>query len=889
MNYGKKGISKIQKSLTSKKIKLKKMIIVTTLKLVLVAALSTAVIGICLGLGMFKGILSSVPDIDPVSVLPTGYATVVYDAKGNDIAKLVAANSNRSYEDMSKIPQYLSDAFVAIEDERFYIHKGIDLKGMVRSGFQFIKTKGKSAQGASTITQQLIKNAVFDDWVNENTIQKIKRKIQEQSLAMELEKEMPKEKILEIYMNTINLGQNTLGVKAAAMRYFNKQPYQLTLSECATIAAITQNPSKYNPISHPEENVKRRQAVLDKMKELGYITQAEYDEAVADDVYSRIAAVNEESDANSVYTYFVDEVTEQVLADLIEIKGFNETQAYKLLYSGGLSIYTTQDPDIQAICDEIYGDEENYPENAKWYLNYVLTIEKANGEKENHSTEMFKAYYKEQNAGFNLLYDSKEEAYEAIEAYKDAVMSDGDKVDGERVTLTPQPQVSITIEDQSTGYVVAMVGGRGAKEASRTLNRASNTTRQPGSTFKVVSTYAPALDSAGLTLADVQNDAPFNYASGRPVRNWWGSSYRGLLSLRYGIAQSANIVAVKTLTQISAQLGFDYLQNFGFTTLVDKRVESDGTIVSDIGQPLALGGITDGVTNMELNAAYAAIANNGTYIKPKLYTKIVDHDGNVLIDNTAPESTQVIKESTAWLLTNAMVSVVTSGTGGSVNFGNMAIAGKTGTTSDYKDVWFSGFTPYYTATTWTGYDNNVNMTSSAEKNLSKKMWKAVMSKIHENLEYKAFPMANGIVTAKVCSKSGRLPIAGVCDGCIVTEYFAEGTVPTGYCDVHSFSNVCTYSGLTATEECPFKSASIVENIPARLQDNNLASALNATQETAPNAEVNTQLCPHTAAFFALPNAQEVLQQQMLEMQLRANPAAAEAAAASAPLPASDTD
>ena len=735
----------------------------------------------------------------------------------------------------------------------------------------------------------MIKNAVFDDWVNENTIQKIKRKIQEQSLAMELEKEMPKEKILEIYMNTINLGQNTLGVKAAAMRYFNKQPYQLTLSECATIAAITQNPSKYNPISHPEENVKRRQSVLDKMKELGYITQEEYDEAVADDVYSRIAAVNEESDANSVYTYFVDEVTEQVLADLIEIKGFNETQAYKLLYSGGLSIYTTQDPDIQAICDEVYGDEENYPENVKWYLNYVLTIEKANGEKENHSTEMFKAYYKEQNAGFNLLYDSKEEAYEAIEAYKEAVMSSGDKVDGERVTLTPQPQVSITVEEQSTGYVVAMVGGRGTKEASRTLNRASNTTRQPGSTFKVVSTYAPALDSAGLTLADVQNDAPFNYASGRPVRNWWGSSYRGLLSLRYGIAQSANIVAVKTLTQVSAQLGFDYLQNFGFTTLVDKRVESDGTIVSDIGQPLALGGITDGVTNMELNAAYAAIANNGTYIKPKLYTKIVDHDGNVLIDNTAPESTQVIKESTAWLLTNAMVSVVTSGTGGSVNFGNMAIAGKTGTTSDYKDVWFSGFTPYYTATTWTGYDNNVNMTSSAEKNLSKKMWKAVMSKIHENLEYKAFPMANGIVTAKVCSKSGRLPIAGVCDGCVVTEYFAEGTVPTGYCDVHSFSNVCTYSGLNATEECPFKNASIVENIPARLQDNNLASAGNTTQETDPNAEANTQLCPHTAAFFALPNAQEVLQQQMLEMQLRSNPAAAAEAAEANPLPASDTD
>lgn len=715
-------------------------------------------------------------------------------------------------------------------------------------------------------------------------MQKIKRKIQEQYLAVELEKKMSKEQILEIYMSTINLGQNTLGVKAAALRYFNKQPYQLTLSESAVIVATTSNPSKYNPISHPEKNEERRQIVLDKMKKQGYISQAEYDEAMADDVYSRILAVNEEIvDNNSVYTYFVDEVTRQVLADLSEIKGFNETQAHWLLFSGGLSIYTTLDPDIQAICDEIYADESNYPETVKWYLNYVLTIKKANGEKENHSTEMFKAYYKQQNASFNLIYDTKEDAYAAIEAYKDAMMSEGDQVDGERISLTPQPQVSITVEEQSTGYVVAMIGGRGVKEASRTLNRASNTTRQPGSTFKVVSTYAPALDSAGLTLADVQNDAPFNYAGGRPVKNWWGSNYRGLLSLRYGIAQSANIVAVKTLTQISPQLGFDYLQNFGFSTMVEKRVEKDGSVVSDIGQPLALGGITDGVTNLELNAAYAAIANQGTYIKPKLYTKIVDHDGNVLIDNTAPESTQVIKETTAWLLTSAMVDVVTSGTGGSVNFGNMAIAGKTGTTSDYKDVWFSGYTPYYTATTWTGYDNNVSMKTSAEKNLSKTMWKKVMSRIHENLEYKSFPMANGIVTASVCSKSGRLPIAGVCNGTVKTEYFAEGTVPTEYCDAHYFSNICLYSNLTAAEECPFKQASVIEQVPTRLQDNNLASALNTTPET-PEAQ-NTQMCPHNSFFFAAPNAQEVLQQQILEMQQRA-------AAAAAPPPAepvSDTD
>lgn len=508
MNYGKRGVSKIQKSLTSKTIKFKKLFFVTALKVMLTATLSIMIVGACFGIGAFKGILSTVPDIDPASVLPQGFATVVYDAKGNELTKLVAANSNRSYEKMDRIPKHLADAFVAVEDERFYDHNGIDIRGILRAAFEAVQNF-ELTQGASTITQQIIKNNVFDDWVNEETMQKIKRKIQEQYLAVELEKKMSKEQILEIYMSTINLGQNTLGVKAAALRYFNKQPYQLTLSESAVIVATTSNPSKYNPISHPEKNEERRQIVLDKMKKQGYISQAEYDEAMADDVYSRILAVNEEIvDSNSVYTYFVDEVTRQVLADLSEIKGFNETQAHWLLFSGGLSIYTTLDPDIQAICDEIYADESNYPETVKWYLNYVLTIKKANGEKENHSTEMFKAYYKQQNASFNLIYDTKEDAYAAIEAYKDAMMSEGDQVDGERISLTPQPQVSITVEEQSTGYVVAMIGGRGVKEASRTLNRASNTTRQPGSTFKVVSTYAPALDSAGLTLADVQNDAP---------------------------------------------------------------------------------------------------------------------------------------------------------------------------------------------------------------------------------------------------------------------------------------------------------------------------------------------------------------------------------------------
>ena len=559
------------------------------------------------------------------------------------------------------------------------------------------------------------------------------------------------------------------------------------------------------------------------------------------------------------------------MQDLIDIKGYNETQAYTALYSGGLSIYTTQDPKIQAIADSVYNDEANYPENTKWYLTYALSIEKANGETENFSSEMFKAYFQEQNSSFNMLYASQDEANTAIETYRSSVMSEGDTVLSESIALTPQPQVSLTIEDQSTGHIVAMVGGRGTKEGSRTLNRATNTTRQPGSTFKVVSTYAPALDSAGLTLATVFTDAPFNYENGRPVSNWYSGGYKGICSLRYGIEQSLNIIAVKTLTTITPQLGFDYLENFGFSTLVARRTEADGRIVSDIGQPLALGGITDGVTNMELNAAYATIANHGTYVKPTLYTKIVDHDGNVLIDNTQPESRQVIKETTAFLLTDAMVDVVTKGTGGSVNFGGMSMAGKTGTTTDYKDVWFSGYTPYYTATTWAGYDNNTSLNGSGEKNLAKTLWKNVMSQIHENLENKPFTVPSGIVQATVCKKSGKLPIAGLCDADLTTEYFADGTVPTESCDVHYQGMVCMYSGLPASDNCPFKVSQALELTPAL--DAALSGNTTATDPTATTTE-EPQMCPHDEAFFQNPNAEAIIQQQALELQQRAAAAAA---------------
>lgn len=868
MNYSKSSVKKKQKALISKGVKFKKMGAVTFFKLLLLCALTGIVLVGCVGLGAYKGILSSSPDISALDVVPKGYATVVYDCEGHEMAKLVSENANRSYVTMEKIPANLANAFVAIEDSRFYNHNGIDIKGIIRAGMDGVMNGFHFHQGASTITQQLLKNNVFEGWVTEGEgVAKFRRKIQEQYLAMELEKQLSKEEILELYMNTINLGQNTLGVQAASQRYFGKPVYQLNLSECAVIAGITKNPSKLNPISYPEENMERRDTVLEYMLEQGFITQTEYDEAMADDVYSRIQVVNQKANVASVNTYFVDELTEQVVEDLQEKCGYDSQTAYRLLYSGGLKIYSTQDPQVQAICDEVFSNEDNFPEGSQWYLNYALTIEKTNGDLVNHSTEMLQTYFKQGNAGFNLLFPSQEAAQEAVDEYKAAVMEDGDDVRAENVYLTIQPQVSITVEDQNTGYVVAMVGGRGTKIASRTLNRATNCKRQPGSTFKVVSTYAPALDSAGLTLADVQIDAPFKYNNGRPVSNWYGGGYKGICTLRYGIEQSLNIVAVKTLTQITPQLGYDYLKDFGFTTLVDDEVRSDGSVYTDVTQALALGGITYGVTNMELNASYATIANGGTYYKPALYTKIVDNDGNVLIDNTVPENHRVIKETTAFLLTDAMVDVATIGTGSSVNFGNMAIAGKTGTTSDYNDVWFAGYTPYYTATVWTGFDNNEKLKGSGEKNLSKTLWRKVMAELHADLPNKSFTKPNGIVAATVCSKSGKLPIPGLCDAHLRTEYFAQGTVPEETCDVHYSGLICEYSGLCACENCPFKVEGTVEFMP--IEDPSLQRGSSSIDENGNPVMANTtNMCPHNVEFFLQPNYMDIINQQAAELEQR---------------------
>lgn len=787
MNYGKKSTAKKRTALISRSSMMGKRARVSFIRVLFVSLIALCIAVTCLGVGSFRGVIDTAPDVDDIDIMPLGYATFLYDDAGNQIRKLAAPDSNRLPVTLDQIPVDLQHAVVAIEDERFYEHNGIDVKGILRAGMKALTT-GDFSEGASTITQQLLKNNVFTNWTSESTqLERFTRKIQEQYLAVQVEKKTDKDTILENYLNTINLGAGSYGVQAAARQYFDKDVWDLNLSECATLAGITQNPTKFNPIINPDSNRKRRKEVLQHMLDQNYITQDQYDEALADDVYSRIQAAQEKNSSteNTVYTYFEDELTDQIINDLMNIKGYTKKQATNLLYSGGLKVYTTQDSKIQNILDEEYADPSNYPDTVQYELDYALTVTDPDGNQVNYSKEMLQLYFQNEDPDFDLLFDSPEEGQTYVDKYKASILADGSKVLAERVNFAPQPQSSMSVIDQHTGYVKALIGGRGEKTASLTLNRATDTTRQPGSTFKIVSTYAPALNEKGMTLATTFEDEPYEYPDGSPVNNAT-RSYNGTTTIRTAIQNSINVVAVKCLEKVTPELGLKYLDNFGFTTLAhgtEADKDANGNVWSDANLATALGGITRGVTNVELCASYAAIANDGNYIKPIYYTKILDHNGNVLIENTAAERS-VIKESTAFLLTSAMEDVVKQGTGTACQLDNMPVAGKTGTTEAYNDLWFVGYTPYYTCAVWSGYDNNEKLPDYA-RNFHKALWKKVMTRIHEGLPSKEFEKPASVEKLSVCEETGLLPRAG-CP--VITEYFDVGTMPTEYCDQHFYGS-----------------------------------------------------------------------------------------------------
>ena len=783
MNYGKKKAAKRQKKITSKSTMQGKRIVVRLFKALLICIVLAAVVGVAGGGLFIKKIIDDTPHVSASDVKPKGFTTFVYADDGStEIERFVSSGSNRVYKSIDEIPKDLQHAFVAIEDERFYKHNGIDLQGIARAAVVGIARGGNFTEGASTLTQQLIKNNVFPNFTKEKTFyDKFQRKIQEQYLALQIEKKMDKSEIIESYLNTINLGQNCLGVQAASQRYFGKDVSDLTLSECAVIAGITQSPSTYDPITHPDNNKVRRNKVLKNMLEQDYISQKQYDEALADDVYARIQTTNTASQADNTYSYFVDALAQQVIQDLKDQLGYTDTQAYNAVYSGGLSIYSTQNQTMQQICDEEANDDSNYPGLKEYGLDYALTVTRADGSTENYGSNNIKNYVKETyGKDQGLLYSSEDAARAMVEVWKATIAREGDTYD-ERITITPQPQSSITIMDQKTGQIKAMVGGRGEKASSLGLNRAyQGSKRQPGSTFKILAAYAPALDSCDKTLATTIDDEPYTLKNGQVLRNA-NKQYGGTTTLREGIKRSINVVAVKLSDEITQELGYEYCQKFGISTLVKNKTINGKVFDDSTSQTLALGGITEGVYNYEMCAAYATIANGGEYNKPTLYSKVVDHDGNVLLDGTG-ESHTVLKDSTAYLLTSAMEDVVNSGTGTACQLPNMPVAGKTGTTTSNKDLWFCGFTPYYTCAVWGGYDDNKEC--DYDTSFRFRLWKGIMSRIHENLEEKDFKVPSSVERKSICTITGKLAGSG-CPS--ITEYFAKDTLPAETCSGHGYS------------------------------------------------------------------------------------------------------
>ena len=818
------------------------------LKIALAMFLILCFVGFAIGIGFVRGAIDAAPSLDILDVQPQGYASQIYDADGNLMQTLVMEGSNREEVSFDQLPDDLVNAFIAIEDSRFYEHNGIDLKGILRAAYVGI-TNGRFSEGASTITQQLIKNNVLQGGYETSMADKLRRKIQEQFLAVKLEDQLDsKETILEYYLNTINLGGNCLGVQTAAHRYFGKNVWGLTLSECTVLAATTSNPSRYNPLTHPKENAVRRKIVLEKMYEQNFITYDQKNDALDDDVYSRIQTVDNATSGSTVFSYFTDAVYNQVCDDLQSKLGYSASQSYKLLYSGGLQIYSTMDPSIQAIVDEEINNADNYISSTgsrllEYSLNYALTVCHADGSESTYTENDLISYFQSEKkqATFANIYASKEDIYRSVREFKASLLISGDSVTNETITPILEPQESVVVMNQSNGQVAAISGGRGEKEGSLTLNRALHCHRQPGSASMIISTFAPAIDSCGATLASTYYDAP--YSSGtQQVLNWWGNPYLGYNNIRQAITYSMNVIGARCLTSlVSDSTAYDYLELFG---LGDASGQEFSFSPANTNSSYT-------VTNEMLTAAFASIANDGIYQKPTYYTKVLDRQGNILLESV-PSQTRIIKSSSAALLTNAMEDVISSDSSYYYQYGitptgtlcqvdSMTLAGKSGTTTSGSDVWFIGYSPYYTCGIWSGYDDSKVLSNGTEYH--KTIWQKIMARIHTDLDNKDFVFTDELESAKICSKSGLLAVDGVCNSsssnaCVYTEYFAPGTAPTSYCDRHYALRICTESGKSATKYCP--GDSVVQRVYLHIDDNDLSSG--TTTDSDYLAPSNLQSC-----------------------------------------------
>lgn len=681
-------------------------------KIFLKVFLITVCIGLFVAVGLFVGttfgLFGNMDDID-IDSLTMDYSTRIYytasDGTERELTTL-SSEQNRVWVDLEDIPENLKDAIVAIEDERFYSHKGFDMRRTTKAFFVFVKNKltgQPTSFGGSTITQQLVKN------LTKKTERTAARKILEISRAVNLEKQISKDKILELYLNSIYLSQGCNGVQTASQKFFGKPVSELNLAECASIAGITQYPSLYDPLIHPDKNKEKQELVLKKMLELGNITEDEYGEAIDFElVFTELDPDTVESGV--VNSYFVDQIIYDVVDALVE-KGYPKTLANKMIYSGGLKIKATIDPDVQSAMEEVFTNTDNFP------------------------------------------------------------YSTGDN----------PAQASMAVIDPYTGEIKGLVGGIGKKSGNLVLNRATQTLRQPGSTIKPIGVYAPAFENREITAADIYPDKAISYGGWTP-RNY-DHTYSGDVSVRTALRRSLNTVPVQILNDMGTDKSYDFMtKKLGITSLVKSETGSDGKVYSDIGlSQLALGGLTHGISALELTAAYSPFANRGIYTRPYCFVSVEDSEGRELLSNS-PEQNIAVSESTAYIMSMLLREVVTSGTGGGAQISGMFTAGKTGTTSDNNDRWFVGYTPYYAAAVWYGYDTP--QTIKASGNPCIPVWKKVMTKIHSGKTNQNPTKPSNVVSVEYCTVSGL----AATDACRAAEevgsfWFTRDNRPTGSCSL----------------------------------------------------------------------------------------------------------
>lgn len=687
------------------------------------------VVGMIVGGGIFAGVLYGAfgdeLKITREQLLIKSSNSVVLDKDGNIIANL-SGDENRKIITLQDMSPYLPVAFISIEDERFYEHKGVDVKRTVHAILEYVLHFGKSDFGGSTITQQLVKMITLE---SERAWQ---RKVKEISRAYEVERLISKDQVLELYLNMIFLGDTVYGVEVGSTYYFNKTAKDLTIAECAFLAGINHSPNAYDVFDSsltPEqlearkEKVKvRTKTVLTKMKELGKINEEEYNKAIEE--VNNGLAFNNGQVTQVVHSYHTDAAINQIIEQLQEENVWGRELAKKQLYEGNYTIYTTQDSKIQARAQE-EAEKDRYIIKSK--LNEGKTSE-----------------------------------------------------------------IAFTIIDQKTGYVVATIGGTGPKTVAFGLNRSTQQPKATGSSMKPLAVIVPGIETGIITAGKAYDDIPTKWGSWSPKNS--GGGYKGLMTVRDAIGVSENIPHIKMLADIGVDTSYEFLQKLGISSLTEK----------DKGLALALGGLTNGITTVEMAAAYATIANNGVYITPTFYTKVVDKGGNTILE-PKQETRRVISEASAYVVKNILTQPVISGTATMCRIPGMDVSAKTGTTDDDYDRWLCGFTNYYTGACWFGYDKNETVRFQYSSNPAASIWAAVMKDIHEPLENSKFQKPSGITYATICKDSGLL--AG--EACrndprgnrVYTEVYVAGTAPNKMCDCHTSVKICNDTGKIANEYC----------------------------------------------------------------------------------------